>query len=71
MYEQSLSNIGHVFIVLCQGMNLWQNSMCERDLIHAVGTIEQYNPLVEDISLDDENAVKEIEYKLGLKNYST
>ena len=56
---------------------LWKSSLCHRDLVHAVETLKRYNPLVDDISLDDDvlcSAVKEIEleYKcvFGFPYYS-
>ena len=39
--------------------------MADQDLIHAVETIEKYQPVIEDISLDDKTlcqAVEEIEF---------
>ena len=44
--------------------HLWKGKMCDRYLVHAIETLECYNPLVEDISLDDDTlyqAVDEIE----------
>ena len=43
---------------------LWESDMGDQDLINAVEVLENYNPIVEDISLDDDvltTAVEEIE----------
>ena len=44
--------------------NLWSSKMSDKDLVHMVETIEKYNPLVEDISLNNATlygAVEKIE----------
>ena len=54
IFSQDFYDFGH----------LWINKMSDRHLVHAVETIEKYNPLVEDISLDDDTlyqAAEEIE----------
>ena len=46
--------------------NLLKSNMCDQDLLHAVKTIERYNPMVENILLDDETlceAVEDIGYR--------
>ena len=48
--------------------HLWRSNMGDQDLVHAIEVIERYNPLVEDISLDDDTLYEavediEVEYK--------
>ena len=45
---------------------LWDNSLTDSDLVQGVSKIEKYFPVVEDISMDDEElckAVEQIEYE--------
>ena len=44
--------------------DLWTSSVRDSDLVSHVESVERYNPIVEDISMDDEtlcSAVEEIE----------
>ena len=45
---------------------LWDNSLSDSDLVEGVSKMERYCPVVEDISMDDEElckAVEQIEYE--------
>ena len=45
---------------------LWDNSLTDSDLVQGVSKMEKYCPVVEDISMDDEElckAVEQIEYE--------
>ena len=45
---------------------LWDNSLSDSDLVEVVSKMERYCPVVEDISMDDEElckAVEQIEYE--------
>ena len=41
--------------------NLWSSNIDDRDLVHAVGKLEIYSPIVEDISMDDSTLCKAVE----------